>query len=220
MRAALGLPTEIVTSGPARSASANAAMSGHVISAKPFERQQNAPAATLAEIGPERLVEPLVGRTVGARPASPALPRARSIPARRRRWCRKAAIRPHHHAGAGLARARALGVRNRHQHGGAVLGDKAFYGGPDQASMPNPASRHGPHARSIPAWRARRAAPRLPGARLWMASAIARKHRDRQHQRRLAHGLGAVDRRPRGSLRRTQRDVENPPARRDAVGIL
>ena len=125
----------------------------------------------------------------------------------------------HDHAGADLARARALRLRQTSpaRRRRARRSNRSMVG--QTASDHQPRHRlHGAQDR-LPASPARRAAPALPGLRLWIASAIAAEHRDRQHQRRLADRLGAVDRvLAVGAV--PQRRRGNRPARRTRSGIL
>ena len=77
-----------VVNSPARSAAASRPIRSTSAGAEPLQRHQHAPAAALAELGAERLVEPPVRRAgpghhrFGLRPAP-------AIRARRRRWCRR-----------------------------------------------------------------------------------------------------------------------------------
>ena len=142
--------------------------------AEPFDRQQHAPAAALAEIGPERTVEP--------RDRGPSRARQQRLRLGERAPFERAAadrageraVRRDHHARAGFARARALRLRDSHQRGRAVLGDRsARWSARCAISASCRVSRlHGAQDRL----RRRRRVERhghCPGLRLWIASAIA-----------------------------------------------
>ena len=127
------------------------------------------------------------------------------------------AVGPHHHAGAGLARGRAFNIVHADQRRGPVRRQEI----PRAAARSSPAApwRHG---RPRKASQARRIASGVAGASrgtgcdgsmAWIASAKRAEDAVRQHDRRLADRLRAIDRVLRvGVADRARRG--NPPARR------
>ena len=158
-----------------------------------LDRERHAPAAALAEIGAERLLDR----------AAPARRLARAARVRRRERLPfelpaadravEGAVGAHDHAGAGLARGRAYRGMDGHERGGAVLRDDVGEAPPDGHGIAPPAHRlAGAQDRLRRRRRVERHGP--IGCERMDRVGDRAEDRDRQHQRRLADRLGAVDR--------------------------
>ena len=179
-------------SPPAASASTRGVEILQVPAVEGLDQDLHPPAAALAEIGPERLIDDPRRPATGAQHLAGDVEHAEfELPAAD--GAVKGAVGPHDHTRAGLAGRGALHVMHGDEGGGAVPRHEIGELAPD------------PHPIGLPrsASQARRIASGVAGAssgtgfvRIERVDRVGERaeHAVRQHQRRLAHRLGAVDR--------------------------